>query len=130
MPVWLWVCLGGALGSGARYALTGWVQTASGSLFPWGTLCVNVAGSFLIGLILAATLPAPNFPTSARLFLTTGVMGGFTTFSAFSWETLVLARDGAVGLAAANAALNLVGCVGACFLGVALASAVLWRGGS
>jgi len=121
------VALGGALGSGARWLLTGWVQRrASGAsgplaLFPAGTLAVNLLGCFAVGLL--ATLFQERLAASAELrtFVLVGVLGGFTTFSAFGFETFALARAGNLALAAVNAlgsvALGLAGV----WLGVALA---------
>jgi fluoride exporter len=84
------VLIGGALGSAARYlAVTAFVDRF-GPAFPWGTLTVNITGSFLIGLVAALADDAGAIGPDARLFLITGVLGGFTTFSAFSLETLRL----------------------------------------
>ncbi len=89
MARFLWICLGGAAGTGARYLLSGWLLRAAGPGFPWGTLAVNVIGSFLLGVLLQLSLA-----TDLRLALTTGVMGGFTTYSSFNFETLqYLLRD-------------------------------------
>jgi len=120
---YLWVALGGALGSVARYACSIGAARWLGATFPWGTLLVNVAGSFTIGL-LAALLTADGRPalgSDARAFLMIGVLGGFTTFSSFSLETLTLARAGALGAAGANVALSLVLCLGGVWLGFAAA---------
>ena len=97
--------LGGALGSVARYAVSLGAARWLGAGFPWGTLIVNVAGSFAIGL-LAALVTADGRPAlggDARAFVMIGLLGGFTTFSSFSLETLNLARSGALGAAATNA---------------------------
>ena len=89
MARFLWICLGGAAGTGARYLLSGWLLRAAGPGFPWGTLAVNVLGSFLLGLLMQVALA-----TDLRLALTVGVMGGFTTYSTFNYETLqYLLRD-------------------------------------
>jgi CrcB protein len=89
MARFLWICLGGAAGTGARYLLSGWLLRAAGPGFPWGTLAVNVIGSFLLGLLMQMALA-----TDLRLALTVGVMGGFTTYSSFNYETLqYLLRD-------------------------------------
>ena len=120
---YLWVALGGALGSAARYASSTASARWLGAGFPYGTLFVNVAGSFAIGL-LAALVAADGRPllgTDARTFLVVGVLGGFTTFSAFSLETLELARSGALGAAVANVALSLVLCLLGAWLGFAAA---------
>jgi CrcB protein len=123
---YVWVALGGALGSVARYGCSGLAARWLGTSFPWGTLLVNVAGSFAIGL-LAALLTSDGRPAlgvDARAFVIVGVLGGFTTFSAFSLETLNLARSGAVAAAGANAALSLVLCLVAVWLGFAVAGIV------
>ena len=89
MTRFLWICLGGAAGTGARYLLSGWLLRAAGPGFPWGTLAVNVIGSFLLGVLLQLSRA-----TDLRLALTIGVMGGFTTYSSFNFETLqYLLRD-------------------------------------
>ncbi len=123
---YLYVALGGALGSVARYAVSLGAARWLGAAFPWGTLIVNVAGSFAIGL-LAALVTAdgrPTLGTDARAFVMIGILGGFTTFSSFSLETLNLARAGAVGAAAANAGLSLMLCLAAVWLGFAAAAIV------
>jgi len=120
---YLWVALGGALGSAARYACSTGAARWLGAGFPYGTLFVNVAGSFAIGL-LAALVAADGRPllgSDARAFVLVGVLGGFTTFSSFSLETLELARSGAVGAAAANVALSIALCLGGVWLGLASA---------
>jgi CrcB protein len=119
--VYLWVAAGGALGSVARYACAGLAVRWLGAGFPWGTLFVNVSGSFVIG-VLAALITSDGRATlgpDARAFFMVGILGGFTTFSSFSLETLNLARSGALGAAAANAALSLVSCLAAVWLGFA-----------
>jgi len=125
---YLWVALGGALGSVARYACSASAARWLGAGFPWGTLFVNVSGSFVIG-VLAALVTTDGRPTlgpDARAFFIVGILGGFTTFSSFSLETLNLARSGALGAAAANAGLSLVSCLAAVWLGFA-AGALLNR---
>ena len=99
------VGLGGALGAIARYLLGGLAQRLLGSEFPWGTMAANISGCFLIGLI-AGLLPEGESTTS-RLFLVVGILGGFTTFSAFGFETLNLLKDDSFGLAAANVGVQL-----------------------
>lgn len=94
MARFLWICLGGAVGTGARYLLSGWMLRALGPGFPYGTLAVNVLGCFLIGLIMQVALATEALPLTLRLALTTGVLGGFTTYSAFNYETLQLAQEG------------------------------------
>ncbi len=90
----LLVALGGALGATLRYLVTSWVQQRV-DFFPWGTLVVNLLGSFLIGVVLELTVRG-FLSSQARLFLAVGLLGGFTTFSSFSWETLALLEGGDV----------------------------------
>jgi len=90
----LLVAGGGAIGSVLRWGLSGVVQRITRSPFPWGTFAVNAVGSFAIGAIAAWAFERTLVSPAARLFLITGVLGGFTTFSAFSYETLALLRDG------------------------------------
>ena len=113
---YLWVALGSALGGMARYASSGVELRWPGAGFPWSTLFVNIVGSLAIGA-LAFAIPADGRALSdnARLLLMVGICGGFTTFSAFSLETLSLARTGAWGLAAGY----VLGSVLLCLLAVA-----------
>jgi CrcB protein len=116
MMLYLLIALGGALGSVARFFLSGVVASHFGATFPWGTFVVNVTGSFVIGFY--ATLTAPDGRVFAsgnsRLFFMTGLCGGYTTFSSFSLQTLNLARDGEW----LQAGGNTVGSVIACLLAV------------
>ena len=122
----LWVALGGALGSMARYGCAGLAARWVGATFPWGTLFVNVAGSLTIGFV--ATLISPDgrllVSPDARAFVLVGLLGGFTTFSSFSLETLNLARDGEWLWAAANALGSLVLCLMAVWVGHVAATAL------
>ena len=104
---WLAAFLGGGLGSVARLAVGRWTLLQWGGGFPWGTLIVNVLGSFLIGL-LAARLSAFEANHTLRLFLVTGLLGGFTTFSAFSLDAMTLWQRGDAGTAAAYILATLV----------------------
>ncbi len=90
------VCVGGALGSAARYLIGLWAASTFGPGFPVGTLTVNLVGSFLIAVIFEASLRSAAIPGDLRLFLTTGVMGGLTTYSSFNYETLRLLDEGAI----------------------------------
>ena len=116
---YLWVALGSALGGAARYGCAGLAARWFGASFPWGTLIINVSGSLLIGFL--ATLMSPDGRLLAapdmRAFLMIGVLGGFTTFSSFSLETLNLARDGEWLWASANVTLSVVLCLTAVWLG-------------
>jgi CrcB protein len=122
---YLWVALGGALGSVVRFGCSGIAARWLGVGFPYGTLFVNVVGSFSIGLLgtLALGGDRPMASTDARAFVIVGVLGGFTTFSSFSLETLNLARGGNLSAAATNIALSLVLCLIAVWLGYLSATA-------
>ena len=105
----LWICLGGAFGTGARYLMSGWALAAFGVGFPWGTFAVNVIGSFFVGFIMQVGVATPLLSPTLRMALTTGVMGGFTTYSTFNYETIRYIQDGAWRLALGNVALTLAG---------------------
>jgi CrcB protein len=117
--VYAWVALGGALGSVARFALATVLAERFGAGFPWMTLFVNATGSLVIGLL--ASLGAHGVRlldlADARAFLLVGVLGGYTTFSSFSLQTLELARAGAWGDAGGYIALSLLLCLGGVWLG-------------
>ena len=110
MGRFLLVCLGGAIGSGARYLFSTAMTRAFGN-FPIGTLGVNVIGSFLISAVMVVALEKGAIGVDARLFIVTGVLGGFTTYSSFNYETLHLVQSGATGFAVLNVALTLVCCL-------------------
>lgn len=114
----LWICLGGAAGTGARYLLGGWVLGMFGSLLPFETLAVNVIGSFLISAIMHVALATRAISPTLRLVLTTGFLGGFTTYSSFNYETVKLAQDGAFSLVALYVGVMLAGCLAAGFAGI------------
>ncbi len=118
---WLWVALGSAIGGAARYWLSGAVAARWGEAFPMGTLAVNVLGSAVIGAIAASIEPEGRLWLSpaARDFVMLGVLGGFTTFSSFSLQTLNLARDGEWLWAGANIVGSVVLCLVAVWLGYA-----------
>jgi len=126
MLSYLWIALGGALGSVARFWCSGLVARYLGDTFPLGTLFVNVLGSFVIGVFATLTDPegrwlvAPQF----RQFFMIGICGGYTTFSSFSLQTLNLARDGEWFYAGMNAVLSLMLCLVAVWLGHLLAMSV------
>ena len=113
----LLVGVGGFIGSVARYWLAGTVQRLDGTLFPLGTLAVNTLGSFLIGFVLVLSLERGLIDPNWRLFLAVGVLGGFTTMSTFSFETLALVRDASLGAACLNIGTTLTGCLAAVWLG-------------
>jgi CrcB protein len=120
------VAVGSALGGVFRFWASGLIANRYGASFPWGTLFVNVTGSFAIGLF--ATLTAPNgrwlVGPSGRNFFMTGICGGYTTFSSFSIQTLALAQDEEWLYAGGNAVLNLVLCLVAVWLGHILAASL------
>jgi CrcB protein len=126
VSLYLWVAAGGALGSVARYALGNAMLQALGSSFPWGTLLINVLGSFVISFFGVLTGMNARLPMSAeaRIFVTVGLCGGFTTFSAFSLQTVELARAGQPGRAAVYVAASAALCITACALGFAGAAAL------
>ena len=119
MGAWIAVAVGGALGSVARFWLAGAMAVLTGPRFPWGTLLINVLGSFVIGLVAGLTLtPARvGIHPDVRIFLMTGICGGFTTFSAFSLQTLELMQNGDVVPAFGYAVGSVVLCVIATFGG-------------
>lgn len=129
MTRFLWVCLGSAVGGGARYLLSSWLTERWGSQLPLGTLAVNVLGSFLIGGLMYAGVEAALLSGTVLLALTTGVMGGFTTYSTFSYQTLKALQDGHWAVALANVALTLFGCLLACWLGW-YAARTIWSPGA
>jgi len=122
----LWIFVGGGLGSLARWGASGFIANRIGETFPWGTLCINVSGSFVIGLFATATGPEGRWlaPATFRQFFMLGICGGYTTFSSFSLQTLNLAEDGEWFKAGANSVLSLVLCLLGVWLGSLLASAI------
>lgn len=126
MQTYLWIAIGSALGGMARYWCVGAAAVVLGASFPWGTLIVNIAGSFLIGLI--ATLAGPEgrlgLGTTTVQFLTVGFLGGYTTFSAFSLQTLDLIRDGEMLRACGYVAGSVVLCLLAVWAGHLLAAGI------
>ena len=122
MGAWIAVALGGAIGSIGRFWLAGAMAALTGPRFPWGTLLINVLGSFVIGLVAGLTLTPGRvgMHPDLRIFLMTGVCGGFTTFSAFSLQTLELIQAGDVVPAMGYAIGSVVLCVIATYAAWAL----------
>ena len=119
--------IGGFIGSSLRYAVSGYIQLSSKSIaFPYGTLAVNLIGCFAIGFLSQLAESRGMFTAETRTLIFIGVLGGFTTFSAFGNETINLWRDGENFLAAINVAAHLLLCLGAVWLSRALAYQ-LWR---
>ena len=121
MTRFLLICLGGAAGTGARYLTALWASSAFGPSFPTGTLIVNIAGSFLLGFLMQIGATTSILSSDVRLMLTTGVMGGFTTYSTFNYETTNYFREGAWLMGSANILATLLGCLIAGLAGLALA---------
>lgn len=117
MPPVLWVCLGGAFGSGARYLLSSWIARTPPQAFPLGTWLCNCAGSFLLALLMALSLGTAALSPTLRVALGAGMLGGFTTYSTFSYETFVSLQHGDYGTALANVGATVGGCLAATALG-------------
>ena len=115
------IALCGGLGCLGRYLLSGWVYKLLGEHFPYGTLVVNILGSFLLGLLMELSLHSTLIPMNLRLGLTVGFLGGLTTFSTFSYETLKLLENGELLYAGMNAALSLFVCLVFSWLGITAA---------
>lgn len=115
-----WICLAGAAGTGTRYLIGLWAGDRFGAAFPYGTLIVNIVGCFLIAVVMQTALEVAAFPPNLRFALTTGFMGGLTTYSSFAYETTRLVENGARGAAALNFAITTVACFVAIILGLAL----------
>jgi fluoride exporter len=128
MIAYLWVAIGGALGSVARYWLNGIISNRVPETFPWGTLAVNVTGSFIIGVLGALAAPEGKLTPQTRIFaiqfLMYGVCGGYTTFSSFSWQTLQRLQDRQWLAAGGNIFLSVALCLVAVSLGYWLGSIV------
>ncbi|MFN2260333.1 MAG: fluoride efflux transporter CrcB [Parasphingopyxis sp.] len=118
MPHLLLVMAGGALGAGARFLLGRWTLHQFGSAFPWGTFAVNLLGGFAMGLLVGWLARHGQGGEGWRLFLGIGLLGGFTTFSAFSLEIVNMVERGAIGLAALYALASVLGAVAALLAGL------------
>ncbi len=126
MARFLWVCLAGALGTGARFLVVAGALRALGPAFPYGTLVVNVVGSFLMGVIVQLASSTHWISPDLRVILATGVMGGFTTYSSFNNETLAYLRAGQWTIGGLNVGATLLLCLAA---GVAGAAGGRWLAG-
>ena len=118
----LWISLGGVLGANARYWLGGWIQQRGGAAFPWETLIINLSGSFLLGLLLGLVTEryaSPYGPT-LRLVIGIGFLGSYTTFSTFTYETLMLMGSASWMRAVANVAVSVLCGLLAAWLGLRL----------
>jgi len=121
MNMILLVAIGGAVGSIARYLMASSIQTATGWEFPIGTVLVNILGCFLIGILYVLLVARPDPRQDLRALLMVGVMGGFTTFSSFSLETVTLAMNGHYTSATLNVVISVAACLVGTVLGIALA---------
>ncbi|OYV35590.1 MAG: hypothetical protein B7Z81_08530 [Acidocella sp. 20-61-6] len=123
---YLWVALGGAIGTVLRFWLGNAMALALGTEFPWGTLLINVVGSFVISFFGMLTGTSQRFavPYEARVMVTVGLCGGFTTFSSFSLQTVELARTGQAGRAAIYVGASVILCLIACYIGLITATAI------
>ena len=117
---YLLIFAGGGLGAVLRYWVQGLVYNRMGSAFPYGTVLVNIVGCFVIGLLMVSMEERFLATPALRLFLTVGILGGFTTFSSFSFETMALFRDGESALALANVGLSVIVCLCATWTGMKL----------
>ncbi len=117
---YLYVFIGGGIGAAARYWLQDIVYRYMSSGFPYGTLAVNVLGSFAIGFLMSLFEGRFAVSPSMRIFLTIGILGGFTTFSSFSFETIALLRDGSYGLGILNVLFSVITCLVATWIGIAM----------
>ena len=120
MARFLLICVGGAVGTGARYLFSTAMTRAFGN-FPFGTLGVNVIGSFLASVVMVLALEKSALSPDLRLIVVTGGLGGFTTYSSFNYETLHLAQSGATSLAVVNVLVTVVACLAAGIAGLWLA---------
>jgi CrcB protein len=126
MERFLWICLGGAAGTGARYLVAVWASQRFGSTFPFGTLIVNVVGCFAIAALMHAALALSWSPT-VRSVVTIGFIGGLTTYSSFNYETTRLLEEGATAAAVLNATATILGAFAAGWLGMLSARLLLGR---
>ena len=117
----LLVAAGGAVGSVARYLMASSIQSSTGWSFPIGTVLVNILGCFLIGILYVLLVARPDPRQDLRALLMVGVMGGFTTFSSFSLETVTMAMNGNYTGATLNVVLSVAACLAGTVLGIALA---------
>ncbi|RVU40822.1 fluoride efflux transporter CrcB [Rheinheimera riviphila] len=119
---YLAIAVGGAIGACLRFAVGEWMLHLFGRAFPFGTLLVNILGSFVIGLLYGLLITEQLAPNPWRIFIGIGVLGAFTTFSTFSMDTVLLLQQGAWFKAGANVVLNLVLCLTLAWLGLKLGS--------
>ncbi len=124
MALTLWIALGGAVGAALRHAMNIGIAKTAGGDFPWHTMLINISGSFVMGMLITLMALRWNVTNELRAFLTTGILGGYTTFSAFSLDFAVLVERKAYALAGAYALGSVVLSLVAIFAGMALARAL------
>ncbi len=125
MERFLLICLGGAIGTGLRYVTSIVSARWFGAEFPYGTLVANLSGAFIIGFVQQIGTESLLIPDNVRLFLTTGMMGGLTTYSTFSYETVRLMEISAWSQAWINIVVTVTVCLSLCFLGIGVGRLVL-----
>ena len=118
MKNYLLIFVGGGIGSALRYAMSGMVYRLTALGFPYGTVVVNITGCFVIGFLMSALAARFDDSPALKVFLTIGVLGGFTTYSSFSYETIALRQDAKVGAAMANVGITLIGCMVGTWVGL------------
>jgi CrcB protein len=121
------ICVAGALGTAVRYGVALAAPKVLGAAFPYGTLIVNVGGSFILAVLMGLSLHSAAISPAVRLTLGTGFCGGLTTYSTFNYETLQLLQEKAWLVAATNVTVTLVSCMGAAFLGWMVAAAMVGK---
>ena len=126
MERFVWICLAGAAGTGARYLIALWAAQRFGSAFPYGTLIVNLVGCFAIAALMEGAI-ALSWPSTVRSAITIGFIGGLTTYSSFNYETTRLLEEGARSAATLNATATIGGALAAGWLGLLFARLVLGR---
>ena len=124
MSTTLLIGAGGALGAMARYLLSSWITQVLGTQFPWGILCVNIAGCLAMGLVAGLGAQMIQMSDEMKMFLATGILGGFTTFSAFSLDAVQLAERGAMTDAALYVIASVAGSIAALLAGLAIVRVV------
>jgi CrcB protein len=118
MARFLWICAAGAVGTGARYLLSTALARVAGPGFPWGTLAVNILGSFLLGAVMEVGVATELLSPAVRMVLATGLLGGFTTYSSFNYETLQYFQVQSWMLAFLNVSVTVLACLAAGILGI------------
>jgi CrcB protein len=125
MALTLWIALGGAIGAMVRHFMNVWIARVAGGDFPWHTMVINITGSFVMGFLISLMALRWNVSNELRAFLTTGILGGYTTFSAFSLDFAMLVERKTYMLAGAYALGSVIPSLFAIFIGMAIARAII-----